>query len=295
MRISTVQRHFRESFRSVIRNTWSTVASVSSVTVTLILVAAFLMLMMNINHIATRAENDLVIRVMVELTADKDQQQILKAEIDKISEVQSIKYSSKDDEAKILEEDLGGTFGNLQGVANPLYDVYEIRVSDPNELEKTAKTIEKLEYVNTVEYGEGKIDNILSTVGLIRNIGFVLIVGLIFTAMFLISNTIKVTIFARRREIEIMRLVGATNSFIRWPFLIEGFIIGSVGSILPIVFVIFGYESLYNLLVTDLGTSFFSPLPVYPFVIQVSILLFLIGSLIGMWGSVFSIRKFLKI
>ena len=128
-----------------------------------------------------------------------------------------------------------------------------------------------------------------------RNVGIALIVGLFFTAMFLISNTIKITIFARRREIEIMRLVGATNGFIRWPFFLEGLLLGVLGSIIPIGIVIFAYRYVYAWALPQIQGSFIELLPLNPFVFQVSTILLLIGALIGVWGSLMSVRKFLKV
>jgi cell division transport system permease protein len=113
--------------------------------------------------------------------------------------------------------------------------------------------------------------------------------------MFLISNTIKITIYARRTEIEIMKLVGATNWFIRWPFLLEGLFLGVIGSILPIILILTAYNSALGVLNEKLTGTIFEMLPYNPFVFQISALLLLIGAVIGMWGSVMSVRRFLKV
>jgi cell division transport system permease protein len=152
-----------------------------------------------------------------------------------------------------------------------------------------------MQYVSNVQYGKGQIEKLFSTVKIGRNIGIVLIAGLLFTAMFLISNTIKITIYARRTEIEIMKLVGATNWFIRWPFLLEGLFLGFMGALLPIVLIMSAYNSVHTVLQEKLQGTIFELLPYNPFVFQLAGLLVLIGCLIGMWGSVMSVRKFLKV
>lgn len=152
-----------------------------------------------------------------------------------------------------------------------------------------------MRYVENVQYGEETVKKLFEVVNVSRNIGIVLIIGLVFTAMFLISNTIKITIFARRREIEIMKLVGATNWFIRWPFFLEGLFLGALGAVIPITVLVVSYNSLVNIAVPYIQGSFVELLPFSPFVFQISAILLLIGVLIGIWGSLMSVRKFLKV
>lgn len=152
-----------------------------------------------------------------------------------------------------------------------------------------------MHYVEDVQYAEETVKKLFEVVNVSRNIGIVLIIGLVFTAMFLISNTIKITIFARRREIEIMKLVGATNWFIRWPFFLEGLFLGALGAVIPITVLVVSYNSLVNIAVPYIQGSFVELLPFSPFVFQISAILLLIGVLIGIWGSLMSVRKFLKV
>ena len=149
--------------------------------------------------------------------------------------------------------------------------------------------------VETVKYGQGFVEKMFNIVKTSRNVGIILIAALLFTAMFLISNTIKITIFARRREIEIMRLVGATNGFIRWPFFLEGLWLGIMGSIIPITLIAVGYKFLYDNFAASLTVDYMNLLPYHPFILEVSLLIVLFGALIGIWGSLMSVRKFLKI
>lgn len=266
----------------------------SAVTVTLILVSVFFAILINMNKLATDVENNVQINVHISLSADKKQQEELEKNIEKIDGVDSVSFSSKDDELKKLVGAYGKNF-ELFKQDNPLYDVFVVEAKEPTQTKTIAKKVEKLQYVDNVEYGEKTVDKLFDTLKWGRYAGIILSIGLLLTAMFLISNTIKIAIFSRRREIEIMKLVGATNWFIRWPFVLEGAWLGLIGSIVPVVLTFIGYVNIYNLVNPKLVTSSLSLLPPTPFVYQISGLIIAIGVLIGIWGSVISIRRFLKV
>lgn len=297
MKARTLRRHFKESFKSLARNGWMTFASASAVTVTLILVGVFFVIMMNLNSAATDLEEQVEIRVHIDAAASTEDQKTLGQKIKKIPGVKSVEYSSKDKELDDLIDSFGedGEAYKLFEQDNPLSDVIVVKTGDPNDTMKVAKQIEKLDYTGKVNYGQGEVEKLFSFIDMSRNIGLVLIVGLLFTAMFLISNTIKITIMARRREIEIMRLVGATNAFIRWPFFLEGLWLGLLGAILPIILVVTSYRYAYDFLQPKLEGMAIEMLQFSPFVYQISGLLILMGALIGIWGSMMSVRKFLKV
>lgn len=297
MKARTIRRHVKESLRNLGRNGWMTFASVSAVTVTLMLVGVFFVIMMNLNKVATDIEEDVRIRVHIDIAATEEDQQALKSKIQQISDVDTVEYSSKEAELDNLIASLGdeGEAFKLFEQDNPLYDVFVVKTKEPEQLEKVAKQIEKFEYASKVKYGQDDVNKLFSFIKTSRNVGIVLIVGLLFTAMFLISNTIKITIVARRREIEIMRLVGATNSFIRWPFFMEGIMIGVLGSVIPITVISTLYTYSYDYVSAKLEGHFIQLLEMNPFMYQVAGLLILLGAFIGIWGSLMSVRKFLKI
>ena len=297
MKIRTIGRHARESLKSIKRNGWMTFASIGAVTVTLILVGVFYAIMMNLNRVAQTIEEDVEIRVHIDVAANQQNQQTLKNEIASIPEVKSIEFSPKTKELDNLVKNLGedGKAFKLFEQDNPLNDVFIVKTKDPGDTMKVAKQIEKDNFVAKVKYGQGKVEKLFKFINAARNVGIVLVIGLFFTAIFLISNTIKITIIARRREIKIMRLVGATNTFIRWPFFLEGLWLGIVGSILPIVLISIAYYRAYDYLGPKLQGTFIKVLPFDPFVYQLSGILILMGALIGVWGSVMSVRKFLKV
>jgi len=298
MKIRTFGRHIRESLKSLVRNGWMTFASVSAVTVTLLLVGVFFVILMNLNEMANSLEKDVQIKVFAETTATEEQLDSLESQLKSIREVESVNFSSKDNELKALAESMGEdgkVFVELFQESNPLSDVFIVKAKDPLDTMKVAKKIENFDYVEDVRYGKGVVEKLFNVLEVSRNVGIVLIAGLFFTATFLISNTIKITIVARRREIEIMRLVGATNGFIRWPFFLEGIWLGILGSIIPIVLITTVYDEFYNTLAPKLESSFIQILETTPFDYQVGGLLLLLGCLIGAWGSLMSVRKFLKV
>lgn len=294
MKFNTVQRHFRESVKSLGRNSWMTIASVSAVTVTLILVGVFALIMMNLNKVATDLENDVEIKVLIDETADEAAEKALIEKVKKLPGVSEMNYSTKEDELTKLVKDFGDDF-KLFEQSNPLRNVIYVKAADPQQTAKVAKAIDKYEYTYDVMYGEGKVEKLFNFLNISRNVGIVLILGLLFTAIFLISNTIRITIIARRDEIEIMKLVGATNSFVRIPFLLEGMWLGILGSIVPIAVVTTLYHNVYKIIAPRLQGELIQVLDFSPLVYQVSGLLLLIGVLIGIWGSFMSVRKFLKI
>lgn len=294
MKINTVKRHFRESFKSLGRNSWMTIASVSAVTVTLILVGVFTLIMMNLNKVASDLENDVEIKVLIDETADEAAEKELLAQIKKLPEVVEMTYSTKEEELEDLVKDFGDDF-KLFEQSNPLRNVVYVKASEPQQTANLAKKIDKFDFTYDVKYGEGKVEKLFNVLNISRNIGLVLILGLLFTAIFLISNTIRITIIARRDEIEIMKLVGASNSFVRIPFVLEGMWLGLLGSIIPIALVATLYHNVYKTFAPKLKGEFIQLLEFSPLVYQVSGLLLLIGVLIGVWGSFMSVRKFLKI
>lgn len=252
------------------------------------------MIMMNLNKVADDLEKDVEIKVLVELTSDEKAAEKLEEQIKNLDGVASLTYSTKEAELEDLIKDFGGTMG-LSDQNNPLRAAFYVKATNPQETEKVAENIDRLKNTYSVEYGEGKIEKLFEFLNVARNVGLGLILALLFTAMFLISNTIRITIVARRREIEIMKLVGATNSFVRIPFVLEGMWIGILGSILPITLVSVLYYNLYQILQPYLEGELFNLLPLTPFLFQVNILIIVMGIFIGVWGSFMSVRKFLRV
>ncbi|WP_163539838.1 permease-like cell division protein FtsX [Gracilibacillus sp. YIM 98692] len=297
MKFSTLKRHLKEGAKNTWRNSWMTIASVGAVTTTLILVGIFLVLMLNLNHIAGELEEDVQIKALIELTTEQAAVDQLEENIKSINQVASVEFQTKDEELDNLIDSLGeqGQAWSLYEQDNPLNDAFIVKAANPQETGQVAQQISEMEHVYEVNYGQDYVDNLFAFNEYARNIGLALILALVFTAIFLISNTIKITILARKKEIGIMKLVGATNSFIRWPFFIEGMLLGILGSIIPISIILSGYYYLSQNVIMIQEFSFVEILPFHPFAWQVSGLILGIGVSIGVWGSLMSVRKFLKV
>ncbi|TCI28393.1 ABC transporter permease [Exiguobacterium sp. SL-10] len=293
-------RHLREGFKGILRNGWMTFAAVSAVTITLLLVGVFALVMFNVNEISENVENDVEIQVFVTRTAEEGNVEKLGENLEQIPGVASVTFSSKEDELENFRNQLGedaNAYGTVEK-DNPLHDRYIVKASDPLNTETVADAVQSLANVDKVTYGQDYIDKMFAFFNGIRIGGLVLIVGLTLMAMFLISNTIKMTIFSRRREIEIMRLVGAKNSFIRWPFFIEGLLLGVLGALIPIAVIYFGYDVAYSALqpsLDQLNSDIFKLIDPSVLTTQVSLVLLALGAFIGIWGSTTSLGRFLKV
>lgn len=294
MKGRTLSRHFRESFKSLGRNGWMTFASISAVAVTLLLVGSFIVMMMNLNKMADNIENDVEIKVVADPGASSEAVKELQNKVKEIDGVASVKYATREDELDKIIKSYGKEL-SLYKQSNPLGDALYVKAADPHDTAAIAKEIDTYEYTADVVYGAGKVEKLFDVVEISRNVGLILILALLFTAMFLISNTIRLTIIARGREIEIMKLVGATNNFVRIPFILEGVWLGIFGSILPMAAIAIAYQQIYAYWQPKLVNEMFQLLDPIPFIIQVDGLLLFMGVFIGVWGSLMSVRKFLKV
>ncbi|KEO81622.1 permease-like cell division protein FtsX [Tumebacillus flagellatus] len=293
MKIRTIGRHGREGLRNLNRNGWMTFASVSAVTVTLLLLGVFLILAYNVQLFSQQLESQVEMNVYVKESATRADVLELERQLKSLPELASVTYVSKETGLDQLRDKLAENANLLEGLdqENPLPDKFILKAKDPQTIAAVAQKVQTLPLVDKVNYGKETVEKMFKGINIVRNAGGVFVVGLCFTALFLISNTIKVTIFARRREIEIMKLVGATNWFIRWPFLIEGLLIGVFGALVPTALISFGYQYVLS---NYPGFMYFTFAPA-SLVYSVAAILVSIGALIGMIGSVMSISRFLRI
>ncbi|HFI0694195.1 TPA: permease-like cell division protein FtsX [Streptococcus suis] len=303
-------RHFIESLKSLKRNGWMTVAAVSSVTITLAMVGLFASVILNTAKLASDLEHNVRINVYLranstdqaetivnevgETVANPDFQKVYN-QITALPNVQKVTYSSKDEQLKKLTDTLGETWNLFQGDANPLYDAYIIDTTDPQYVKSVAAEVAKIDGVTEVRDGEVETERIFKLASMVRTWGLVATGLLLFTAVFLISNTIRITIISRSREIQIMRLVGAKNSYIRGPFLWEGAWVGLLGAIIPSALVYFLYQMVYNSVNASLASQDLSLISMNIFIPSMVGSLFVIGIIIGSLGSVISMNRYLKI
>nr|WEJ77350.1 permease-like cell division protein FtsX [Streptococcus suis] len=303
-------RHFIESLKSLKRNGWMTIAAISSVAITLTLVGLFASVILNTAKLASDLEQNVRINVYLranstdqaetivneagETVANPDYQKVYN-QIAAIENVQSVTYSSKDEQLQKLTATLGDTWNLFQGDANPLYDAYIIDTTEPQYVKTVAAEIAKIDGVTEVRDGEVETERIFKLANLVRTWGLAATGLLLFTAVFLISNTIRITIISRSREIQIMRLVGAKNSYIRGPFLWEGAWVGLLGAILPSALVYSLYKMIYTSVNASLASQDLSLISMNVFVPVMIGALFVIGIIIGSLGSVISMNRYLKI
>ena len=293
-----LNRSIRDSFKGVFRNFSLSLASISCITITLIVVAISIILSYNVNNFTNLIEKDVTIVAFLKVDVTDPQIQEISKEINKLDNIAQVTFESKtkiSNEMMESSEVFKNIMENWTDEENPLQDTYTIKVKDIEKIGDTADQIGKLENVGVVKYGEGMVEQLVSVFDIVKNISIGMVVALIIVTAFLIANTIKITITSRRREIEIMRLVGASNINIKIPFIFEGFFLGLLGSIIPIFITVYAYATLYEKFDGQLFSPFIRLIEPTPFVYMVSLLLLGIGIVVGMFGSLRAVKKYLKI
>ncbi|RED57559.1 permease-like cell division protein FtsX [Cohnella lupini] len=305
MKFSTVSRHIREGVKNVGRNGWMTFASMSSIAVSLFILGIFMLLALNVNKLADQLDSQVQINVYLQVDTEQTKAEEIERTIKRIPEVKTVTYIPKAEGLKRFRESMGEegkeALDGYENENNPLPDAFEVEAFDPQKIAFVAAQIEAINLtdpdksISKVKYGKETIEKLFSITNAVRNIGIAIVLGLAVMAMFLISTTIKMTIIARRREISIMKLVGATNNFIRWPFFIEGAIIGFGGSFLSTALLLFGYSQLVESTSASVGLYMiqFSTLDEVRVLVGGTIIV--LGTLLGVWGSTISVRRYLKV
>lgn len=297
--IRTLIRYFRDASKSLIRNFSLSLASISCITITLIVVAISIVISYNIESIATEIKKDVTMIVFINNDATKEEVEKIENDIKQIDNIESIVYKSKTDSAGELaegDETFSTVIEEWTEDTNPLLDSFMIKVKDIEKIKETAEEIKKMDKINAINYGEEMVEQLLPVFEVIDKVCIGAVIALIIVTAFLIANTIKLAIFARKTEIEIMRLVGASNVSIKVPFIIEGLFLGGIGAVIPIIVTIYGYTTLYDYFGGSLFTSSLAKiLEPIPFVYYISVILLIIGMLVGMFGSYRAVKKYLKI
>lgn len=296
--IRIFNRSIRDSFKSIFRNLSLSVASISCTVITLILVALAILATENVTDMTNKIEKDLTMIVFVDNKATDDEISNVKNELDNISNVDSITFRSKEEIKNNMSSE-NETFKTIMDSwsdeENPLQSTYILNVKDIKKIKETASTIKNINKVTLVKYGETMVDRMVSVFDIVKKGCWVIVIALVVVTVFLITNTIKITIFSRRNEINIMRLVGTSNTVIKLPFLFEGLLLGIFGSLIPVILTIFGYtyfyESMGGVILSNLVELTKPNLIVY----NTSLALLVIGGLVGMFASARAVRKYLKI
>ncbi|MDO4376675.1 MAG: permease-like cell division protein FtsX [bacterium] len=295
----SIKRYFRDAAKSVVRNFSLSLASISCITITLIVVAISIVLSYNVESMIKHVSDNTSIVVFIKKDTTSEQLEQTKKDIERLENVASVTFKSKKEyaeETKNIDERFSVIVDSWTDETIPLLDSYDVKVKEIDNIKDTANQIKKINYVSSVNFGEEYIESVITIFSVIEKVCIGGVIALVLVTAFLIANTIKLAIFSRKTEIEIMRLVGASNVAIKVPFLIEGSFIGLLGSIIPIIIMAYGYNSLYNYLNGELFTSSLGRLVApYPFILQSSLILLGIGILVGMFGSYRAVKKYLKI
>lgn len=296
--IRILGRSIRDAAKNVFRNFSLSMASILCTTITLIVVAISIALTYNVNNFTKSIESDLSIVVFLKNEITSNEITITEEKIKNIQGITSSTFKSKEEILKEMietESSLGSVLSQYDGDNNPLQSTFIVKVDDLKQIDNVAEKIEFLDGVDYVKYGEKAIKELVEIFEFVRQICLIIVIALILVTAFLITNTIKIAIIARRKEIEIMRLVGASNLNIKIPFIFEGLFIGIIGSIIPIILTIYGYSILYGELDGHIVSPILELVKPTPFIYVVSLILLGVGAVVGMLGSYNASRKHLKI
>lgn len=279
------------------RNGFMSLAAISTVAICLTILAVVLLVAVNLQYMASFVESQVEIVAYVDPEFDRTWKSEIVAQIGRVAGVDSATYVTREESMERLKEQFKEHAYLLEGLddpdTNPLRDAIEIRLISPEYAAGVAATVSKLEHIEEISHRQDVVDKLLAITRMVR-IGGMTMVGLLALAtVFIISNTIRLTVYARRREVGIMKLVGATDLFIRWPFFLEGLLLGIGGAAVASALAWFGYERLVTTLVEAL--PFLPVLGGQPLVANLTKVLLLLGATIGAVGSSISLHRFLRV
>lgn len=291
-------RSIRDAVKSVIRNFSLSLASISCISITLIIVAVAIMASYNVQNFTREIEKDMTIVVFLDNQVEQDEIHEVEEQIKSISNVGEYTFQSRQEVKQKMQEEseiFSTVLENWEDEDSPLKDTFQVKVKNIEKIKDTAEKIQAIEKVSVVRYGEGMVDKMVTAFASIKKVTYGIVVALILVTIFLIVNTIKLTISARKREIEIMRLVGASNITIKLPFIIEGMILGVFGSVVPILITIYGYFAFYRHFDGYLYSRLIQLIEPEPFIYNVSLIVIAIGIVVGMIGSASAVKRYLKV
>ena len=291
-----IGRSFKEAFWGITHHVAMVISTANAVTITLVLVSVLSLLIANISQITYDVEDDIQLYVKIENEVLDEDIKSIQNKISRIAGVEGIEYSDADNELDRFIAAYGeaGKIYEIYRQDNPLSRVFIIKVANGYSLAELSTQISTVEGIQSVDFGGATVEDFVKLLNGIREVGTIFVIALALLAIFLIYNTIKITINSRKEEIGIMRLVGATNSYIRSPLVLEGMFIGVLGSIIPILLTIFGYNYIYTSLNGQLVSGILKLIDVFPFTLWVSLLVLVAGVTVGVIGSYISATIYLR-
>nr|WP_296005953.1 permease-like cell division protein FtsX [uncultured Veillonella sp.] len=295
MKPRTLKYFFKEALKSMKRNGLMTLASISTVALSLFMLGVFLCGVINLNNMASSLENQVQLSIYLKDGLTTDQIMAVGKQIKAIPNLKHLEFVNKEQAMKEFKARLGDQqqLVNALGDVNPLPNSYVLTFDNPSDVKATAKLAATFQGVESTHYGQDIVEELFRITQVIRIGGIVLIGFLAAATLFIISNTIRLTVFARRKEIAIMKYVGATNGFIRWPFLIEGMLLGLVGAVIAVLCV----GEFYHFITMEVSESlaFFPLVPMFPFFYDVAIYILGGGIVVGAIGSTISLKQYMKV
>lgn len=296
MKINTINYFIVDALKSIKRNITVSFAAMLTVLVTFFVLGTFTLVGLNFN----KTIEDVADKIEIKVYLQDDIKLVNKREVEiKLSEqdgVKAVTYESKDEAFTKLKKDLEGNSGMLEGYSlenNPLASSYIVTLEDASYASNVTKAVEDMTGVESVTNQQELIEKISRVVDFVQILGVILFFVFIGVSIFLIMNTIKLAVYSRRREVGIMKFVGATDWFIRWPFVIEGIIIGAIGSLLATAVLYFIYRGVFAFIASNLLIANLVPVS---FVLTTLLGGFLLGGIVvGAIGSIAALRKFLVV
>ncbi|MBX6350667.1 MAG: ABC transporter permease [Clostridia bacterium] len=297
MKLRTWGFYFAEAWRGVVGNGLMSFASASTVALSLVALAAIVILGANLEHMTRMLEAQVQVVGYLKPDFDRRWSDLLVQKVRAIPHVTDVRFVTKEEALDRLRSELGPDSVLLQAAedtSNPLPDTIEVWVDKPSQIPGVVRAMrESVTSLDSVDYQQEVVSRLAALTRAVRLAGAGFIALLLLAALFIIANTIRLTVFARRREIGIMKLVGATNGFIRWPFLLEGMLLGFVGSALAAAAAWAGYRWLAAQVA--LGLPFMPILRPDRVLLPLSEALVAFGVALGGAGSLLSLRRFLRV
>jgi len=298
MKINTFRIFSRDAIQNIWRNSWMSLASISSVVAVLVIIGLILIFMVNIQYVASIVEDTIELKAFLEVDIGQDEINGIKAQLETNEKIDNITFESKEQALEKFSEQIGDRKDLISGLEenNPLQNSFILSIKDPSEANVIAETIANIEGVEEVKYGEEVVDKVLQSTKFIRTFTIIITLILATVSIFIISNTIKLTVFSRKKEINIMKYVGATNWYVRWPFLIEGAILGLIGALFSLLLLGYSYYYFTGMAQnTALSIISNSLVPAGEMISQITLYFIIAGVVIGVVGSILSIRRFLRV
>ncbi|MBP1744141.1 MAG: transporter permease [Firmicutes bacterium] len=286
----------KDAFNSLKRNITVSSASIATVAATLFILGIFMLTLLNVNQGIVSVESQVEVKIFLKDDITTAQKKELETKVKAVAGVTAVTYESKEQALANFKEQLGDQNQSLvEGLEkdNPMPSSYIVKVNEPNTITAVVQAVKDKAYILSIKDGREIVNKIISITNTIKWVGSAIFLILIGVSLFLIGNTIKIIVYSRRREIGIMKYIGATDWFIRWPFIIEGVVLGVVGALIADGILFYAYKVVFAKVTTGLLMMQLVPVSyVYTYILGLFVLA---GALIGAIGSAISIRKFLAV